>query len=204
MSNVFINSEEIVSKIKPMNCVNNFPSIRNAYDQQFKDLEIPYSRLHDTVALNPHLVDVDSIFPNFDADENDENSYDFAFTDYIIKKLINLGTKPFYRLGSSIETLHWIKTYHIYPPKDYLKWAKICEHIIAHYNEGWANGFHYGIEYWEIWNEPEQYIDIEKNQMWKGTYDEFLKFYEVSSNHLKNRFPNIKIGGHGGCGFGWK
>lgn len=56
MSNVFINSEEIVSKIKPMNCVNNFPSIRNAYDQQFKDLEIPYSRLHDTVALNPYEV----------------------------------------------------------------------------------------------------------------------------------------------------
>ena len=63
------------------------------------------------------------------------------------------GTKPFYRLGQSIE--HQTKKYGIYPPKDFKKWAKICEHIIRHYNEGWANGYRMGIEYWEIWNEAD-------------------------------------------------
>ncbi|MBI4578450.1 MAG: hypothetical protein HY718_02035 [Planctomycetes bacterium] len=38
--------------------------------------------------------------------------------------------------------------------KDFAKWAKICVNIIRHYNEGWADGFHYNIRYWEIWNEP--------------------------------------------------
>ena len=48
-----------------------------------------------------------------------------------------------------------IKPYHTFPPKDPEKWARICEHIIRHYTEGWADGYHYNIRYWEIWNEPE-------------------------------------------------
>ena len=27
--------------------------------------------------------------------------------------------------------------------------------VIKHYNSGWANGYHYNIKYWEIWNEPD-------------------------------------------------
>ncbi len=27
------------------------------------------------------------------------------------------------------------------PPKDFKKWAVICEHIIRHYDENWANGY---------------------------------------------------------------
>ena len=26
------------------------------------------------------------------------------------------------------------------PPKDYAKWARICEHVVRHYNEGWGWG----------------------------------------------------------------
>ena len=40
-------------------------------------------------------------------------------------------------------------------PKDFKKWAVICEHIIRHYTEGWADGFFYDMPYWEIWNEPD-------------------------------------------------
>ena len=201
MININVDKDTVISDIKPMNCINNLPSLGDTYDEQFRELKIPYSRLHDTAALERHLVDVPSIFPNFDADETKESSYDFAFTDWFMKKLYGLGTKAFYRLGVTIENYHKIKAYNIYPPKDYLKWARICEHIIAHYNEGWNDGFHYNIEYWEIWNEPEGYIEIADNKMWKGTYDEFLKFYETTSNYLKKSFPNIKIGGHGCCGF---
>ena len=59
----------------------------------------------------------------------------------MIDQLHQQGVEPFYRLGTTIENSHRIKTYHIYPPKDYQKWAKICEGIIRHYNEGWADGF---------------------------------------------------------------
>ena len=37
--------------------------------------------------------------------------------------------------------------------------------------------------------------------MWHGTKEQFYELYEVASNHLKNRFPSIKIGGYSSCGF---
>jgi hypothetical protein len=70
-----------------------------------------------------------------------------------------------------------------------------------HYNEGWADGFNYGIEYWEIWNEPDNYPDIKDNQMWHGTMEEYFELYEIASKHLKSRFPHLKIGGYSSCGF---
>ena len=79
----------------------------------------------------------------------------FAFTDAYLKPLVEAGCKIFYRLGVTIENNWKIKAYNIYPPKDFAKWARICEHVVRHYNEGWAHGFKWGIEYWEIWNEPE-------------------------------------------------
>ena len=100
-----------------------------------------------------YFVDVSNIFRDFDADENDPASYDFHYSDEYIGAIIRSGANVVYRLG---ETIEWgSKKYRTYPPKDAHKWARICEHIIMHYNEGWCNGHHYGIEYFEIWNEPE-------------------------------------------------
>lgn len=202
MQEIKIYKNSIISKIKPMNAVNNLPHfINEKYDKYIKNLGIPYVRLHDSFIMNPRLVDIPAIFPNFDAEAEDPNSYDFAFTDNYIKKIISFDSQPFYRLGVSIENFRYIKAYNIIPPKDNLKWAKICEHIIAHYNKGWNNGFHYNIKYWEIWNEPDNYPDIKDNQMWAGTFEEYLKLYEVSANYLKEKFPEIKIGGYSSCGF---
>lgn len=112
----------------------------------------PLLRLHDTGGSygNGTFVDIANIFRNFEADENDPKSYDFAFTDWLLNKINEQKAKFFYRLGATIENHQKIKAYNIFPPKDKLKWAKICEKIIAHYNEGWADGFEFGIEYWEI------------------------------------------------------
>ena len=74
---------------------------------------------------------------------------------YLIAAIVNAGVEPYYRLGITIEHQAYIKPYHTFPPKDPEKWARICEHIIRHYTEGWADGYHYNIRYWEIWNEPE-------------------------------------------------
>ncbi len=53
--------------------------------------------------------------------------------------MVNSGVMPYYRLGVTIENYVDIKVYRIYPPKDYAKRARICEHIITHYNEGRAD-----------------------------------------------------------------
>ena len=104
------------------------------------------------------------------------------------------GTKVFFRLGQKIE--HGTKKYGIYPPRDFKKWAVICQHLIAHLNEGWANGHHYGIEYFEIWNEPDLY-----GKCWLGTPEQFYELYAVTARHLKNCYPNLKIGGPAVTGY---
>ena len=156
---------------------------------------IPRSRLHDCCGVygGKYYVDIPNIFRDFDADENDTSSYDFYYTDEYIAAIIKTGAQIVYRLGVTIE--HGTKKYTVNPPEDYDKWARICEHIIRHYNEGWANGYTYGIEYWEIWNEPEN------PPMWTGTREQFYELYKTASLHLSKCFPNIKIGGYGSCGF---
>ncbi len=198
-----INSKKVIGTIKPMHAVNNIPVFYpkewgdHPVNELFFDMSIPMVRFHDTAYLYPYhkMVDVPCIFPDFDADENNHASYDFTFTDRILEMVATKGVKIFYRLGVSIENYGWIKPYDIHPPKDALKWAKICEHIIAHYNEGWADGFHYNIEYWEIWNEPESH-----KMMFTGTFEDYLNLYVVTANLLKKRFPYIKIGGYASCG----
>ncbi len=205
MNTVTIDYGNVTGPIKRMNAVNNGPvyelhrenplTSRNNMES-YKALNIPYARLHDTPFFadygGDHVVDVHLIFRDFNADPYDPKSYDFACTDQLLKVILTAGTKPFYRLGCSIEG-HLCKKYAIYPPEDFKKWSVICEHIIAHYNEGWADGFNMDIEYWEIWNEPNS-ID-----MWLGTPDEFNDLYIIASKHLKKRFPYIKIGGPAFC-----
>lgn len=146
-----------------------------------------------------HFVDVPNIFPDFGADENDPENYDFHYTDEYIKAIQDAGTETYYRLGVTIE---WgSKKYASLVPKDFAKWARICEHIIAHYNEGWANGFEYNLKYWEIWNEPENPGNANGKCMWSGSKEDFFELYKITSKHLKSKFPQIKIGGYGGCGF---
>ena len=163
---------------------------------------IPYSRLHDVYGAfgSNRFVDIPNIFRDFDADADDPASYDFAFTDALIEAMYSYGLKPVFRLGVTIENQAHIKPIHIFPPKDYAKWARVCEHIIRHYNEGWADGFHYGIEYWEIWNEPDGNPRLEMNQMWRGTPAQFYELYHVTATHLKSCFgDSIKVGGYGAC-----
>ena len=186
-------------KVKPLHGVNNSP-VRvqpGSTQHEFAAAGIPYMRTHDSVGGygGAHYIDIPNVFPNFALDENDAANYDFALTDAYLKPVVEAGTEIFFRLGTTYEINWRIKAYNIYPPKDYGKWARICEHVVRHYNEGWAGGFRWGIRYWEIWNEPEN------PPMWQGTKEQFFELYRVAANHLKKTFPEIKVGGYAGCGF---
>jgi len=191
---------QITGKIKPMHGGGQ-PPFSGSNFSLFKYMtaaHMPYSRLHDVGGwLGQDLyVDIPNLFRDFDADENDPASYDFAFTDRMLKAIADAGVEPFFRLGITIENSWDLKAYRTAPPKDPAKWARICEHIVRHYNEGWANGLHLGITYWEIWNEPEQ------PAMWAGTPEQYFELYEVTANHLKKCFgDSIKVGGYASCGF---
>lgn len=202
---VSIDFTQTVGKIKPMHGVGQPPFQGSDFSMfhYLTEAGIPYSRLHDVGGPYGEFrwVDIPNIFRDFDKDPTDPASYDFTFTDMLVSALIESGVEPFFRLGVTIENDAAIKAYRIYPPSDCQKWAVICEHIIRHYTEGWADGFKYDIKYWEIWNEPDNYEDMYENQMWRGTKEQYYELYGVASKHLKKCFPHLKIGGYASCGF---
>ena len=119
---------------KVLNATNGGPWCkRHATDQlrsnfeSYKEARFPYSRNHDSglvgVYGGPYAHDISKIFRNFDADENDPESYDFACTDESLFCTLDAGTKIFFRLGESIE--HQIKKHAVIPPKYFHKWARI-------------------------------------------------------------------------------
>ncbi len=208
MNKLFVDFGCEQGRVKPMHAVNNGPVLstrKTGNLEDFIEAGIPYYRNHDASFCANYggnfSVDVDFIFPDFDADPYDEASYDFACTDKYVKDSEDAGIKTFYRLGSKIE--HEVVKHHTKPPKDFRKWAIICEHIIKHYNYGWANGFHFNIEYWEIWNEPDLFYRPEEgtSPTWSGTPAQFFELFNITFKHLKGLFPELKIGGPGFAGF---
>ena len=208
MSLVTVNFDVVTGTIKPMHAVNNGP-IKSGYEQHrsnfetFQAAKIPFARNHDasfeSAYGGEHTVDVHAIFPDFDADPYDPNSYDFFYTDEYTATILEAGTQVYYRLGTKIE--HGGKKYGSLVPKDFDKWAVICEHIIRHYNEGWANGYHWNIRYWEIWNEPDGIAASGDQPNWSGTPEQFYEMYSIAARHLKGCFPDVMIGGPAMCDF---
>ena len=202
MSTVTVDFSCITGPIKDMHSVNNGPagSMRSPMNnfEAFRAARIPYARTHDAAFYagygGEHTVDVHRVFKNFGADANDPASYDFEQTDRYMQAILSVGTKPFFRLGATIEHQ---KKVGAYPPSDFHKWAVICEHFIRHYNEGWADGFHMDIEYWEIWNEPDN-GDV-PSPCWLGTPEQFAELFVITLRHLKSCFPQLKIGGPALC-----
>ena len=92
MANINIDFTKTVGKIKPMHAVGQPPmlGISDSMFHYLTEIGAPYSRLHDVGGMYASYkwVDVPNIFRDFDADENDPASYDFAFTDIIINALI--------------------------------------------------------------------------------------------------------------------
>jgi len=221
---VTINPSEVLGEIRPLNGVGGGPH-GAATHALYKAANIPFARLHDIGGTHEKCVELMHIFPDFDADENLAENYDFAMTDAYIKAFDGTGTKIIWRLGNNHHEPTAIKKYGAWPPKDFDKWARICEHVIRHYNEGWANGFRLGIEYWEIWNEPdgdqgilgpnENIPESEKSKVgkvkryevaphsWGGTMEQYYEFAATAFKHLQKCFPDLKIGGPANAGFKW-
>jgi len=121
------------------------------------------------------------IFPDWNADPEDPESYHFAATDKAIASIIASGAEVYYRIGRS-----WGARTE--PPPDYDKYASVVKHIAMHYNQGWDDGFHDHIRYWEFWNEPEGF--------WAGTPKQFFSLYEKTARALKSLDATLKVGGN--------
>lgn len=148
---------------------------------QYQEVGIRFIRTHDFAGP----TDISTIFLSWSADPTLETNYNFTSSDVFITGIINAGCQVFYRLGESAGNNESHRT----PPDNVSKWAEICKHIVMHYNDGWKNGFHYNITYWEIWNEPDL------NGFWNGTSDEYYHLYQATVETLKAYNSSLKIGG---------
>ena len=176
---------------RPLHGINKGPLAAGgmiAVTEAQRSLHIPFIRLHDCHWPNPDVVDMHAVFPRPEADPEKLSNYEFALTDDYLKAVQQTGAKMIYRLGESIE--HTQTRRFVHPPREPERWAEMCLAIVRHYNEGWGNGFHFGIPYWEIWNEPEN-----RPAMWSGTDEDYLRLYKITARKLKSAFPHLKVGG---------
>lgn len=196
MNTIEIDLRQSQGPIKPMHGINNGPisygGLTNT-SEQYREAGFPIVRLHDPDWPNPYQVDIPKVFPNFDADPDDPDAYRFAQTDDLIAAIHATGAEVLYRLGVSIE--HIRERIYARKPTDFEKWARICTNVIRHYNEGWCNGFHYGIRFWEIWNEP----DGGDNMWTDGTPEDYYRLYCTASKIIRAACPNVLLGGYAGC-----
>jgi xylan 1,4-beta-xylosidase len=156
--------------------------------ERWRELGVPLARLHDCEWPTGEIVDMHSVFPNIQADALQPASYQFARTDDYLRAIVGSSAKIVYRLGENIE--HSPRKHFVHPPADYDLWAAACLGIIRHYNEGWADGFQHDIQYWEIWNEPEN-----RPVMWSGTDEEYFRLYATAAKAIKSKWPVLKVGG---------
>lgn len=203
-ANIVVDFAKSAGKIRALHGVNNGPvswGIAADLTKYHKEAGFPSSRLHDCLYSGQDVADVHCVFPIFDADADDPKYYTFAKTDAYIAAIVKNGTQITYRLGESIESRSRQYSnggFYVHPPKDFAKWAKICVNIIRHYNEGWANGFHYNIKHWEIWNEPAENC----SGMWPGTLKQYFELYETTAKAIKAHDSSLKVGGPAACTIG--
>ncbi|HEY7120232.1 MAG TPA: hypothetical protein VH475_26830 [Tepidisphaeraceae bacterium] len=184
-------AKEEMPALRPLHGVNGGPLEDQGLidlSTYFREMRVPLVRLHDCHWPNPDVVDIHAIFPNPDADPARPESYDFVRTDAYVKSILDTGAKIVYRLGESIE--HGPDKRRSRPPADPDRWAQVCTGIIRHYNRGWAGGFKYGIDQWEIWNEPDN-----RPNCWSGSDDEYLRLYVAAARAIKHEFPDVQVGG---------
>ncbi len=138
--------------IKPMHGMCNGPVSYGAdISDEFRQIGVPFVRFDCTdTAISEYAVDISRIFKNFDADPSDPENYDFAYTDRCVEAALLSGAQVIYRLGESRDLFGSAKT--VECPENIDTLARVCVNIIRHYNDGWANGRHYEIKYFELWN----------------------------------------------------
>ncbi len=186
-------------KMKPVSSVNvgpvTYAGLGADFTDEYKEMNIPAVRTHSSTYPTGlgSIVDLHSLFPDFSLDESLEESYSFSSSDAYFSSVRNAGCEIFLCIGETADTYFSRPDY--IASLDPYKIARIAEHIIAHYNEGWASGFKLKIKYCEI------FPDADKIWQSHSHTEAFYRLYTVIATHLKERFPKLKVGGYSSGGF---
>ena len=222
---VAVNFDSDMGRIRPELHSSGFgPQICSCPQENIdaiKSMGFKASRTHDWALINPNerVCDYFHLFPLMCLDAKDPKNYVFAPTDYLLKRTREeVGHDIFFRLGTSIEHSGPKVHFNTLIPDDFDKVAEIFAATIRHYNRGWADGYAWGIKYWEIWNEPdghnntwclpdgddgvgemadEREMDLAAREARRR--DLFAKFFVTVLKRIKREFPDVKVGGPALC-----
>jgi len=187
---VTVDAEAVIGKIRSLQGAHWDPGpASGAISRNYVAMGVDQIRTHDAGGINgTGAGDIDGpgrsrLFPSWSADPTDPASYNFGPTDALIKNIVDAKAEVFFRVGRSN-----ISGGNAVPP-DFKKYGEVVKHVIMHYNQGWANGFKYGIRYFEIWNEPD-FVPF-----WTGTGEQYHELYKEIALAIKAAEPNALIGG---------
>ena len=208
-----VDAGKVIGKLRDMQGVNGPPAPIMAdlpnLTHQYRELRPNQIRTHDCMGptdidskfefKNPYLAALipdptqragvveagnkSIIFPDWNADPEKAESYNFGPTERILASIGGCGAEVYYRIGRS-----WGANNN--PPPDFDKYAAVVKHVAMHFNHGWADGYHHNIRYWEFWNEPD-------GLFWSGTPAEFYSLYKKTALALKSLDSTLCVGGVG-------
>ncbi|MEM0226176.1 MAG: cellulase family glycosylhydrolase [Thermofilaceae archaeon] len=187
---VVVQPGQVLGRFKDLRGVNCGPWSPRGWDRALTlDLSSHYAKLgvkvirfHDLWVVD----ELDTIFPNPDADPGDPRSYNFTALDRHVEAALKLADILILRIGYD-----WNDPPKNKPHVSFDKLAEVAKHIVLHYTKGWANGYNYKNIWFEIWNEPD--IDW----FWNLSETEFFELYEKVARAIKEANPDAVVGGPG-------
>jgi xylan 1,4-beta-xylosidase len=131
---------------------------------------------------------------------NPDGSYNWIYVDEVFDFLLEIGLKPFPEfsfmpksLASGTQKIFFYEA-NVTPPIDYEKWGALVESFVRHCVERYTLE---EVASWrfEVWNEPDL------DDFWTGTFEDYMRLYEISAKAVKAVSPELKIGGPAFSGF---
>ena len=133
----------------------------------------------------PHVaaveVDVTAVFPNPRADPESPASYHFQASDAALAAADQAEMLCRLVDGPAVTGRRAAPT----------RWGQVVQHIAGHYNDGWADGYRYGIRYWEVCCDASQVTS-------RGSLAESYHALLAATTSALNAYdPGLKVGGPG-------
>lgn len=124
-----------------------------------------------------------SLFPDWSADVDDPESYNFAATDRWVDAVHSIGAEVMFTVASSIPQ-------NKLPAEDVEVYGAVVEHIIRHYSQGWAGGPSTPIRIYEFGDQPD-FGPLH----FAGRPDEFYAMYKAFCEAAHRVDPTLTVGG---------
>ncbi len=139
-------------------------------------------------ALGPGLVRLDNIFSLYHIVGRAAEgtiTYHWDDLDRVIDGVRAMGKEPLLCLSYMPETMSANSDSRVTPPAKYEEWGALVRATLAHLNVERD----LGIRYLEVWNEPNEW------DFWQGSYQDYLRLYDVTVEAALSVDPNVRVGG---------